>query len=119
MVAAWLLLAVVGGATFAVFGGSLVASDDFVNKPESKQVEALVAEEFPGTDADTEIVVVHSPDLTTDDGEFLQRVGGLAGDIRAIGSEHVASVFSYVDLEAAKALQDLLPGAVPGTSRRG
>ena len=47
-VAAWLLLAIVGVATFAVFGDSLVASDDFVNKPESKQVEALVAERVPG-----------------------------------------------------------------------
>ena len=112
-IASWIVLVIVSLAVFQIFGDDLTAADDFVNKPESKQVEELVAKRLPGTDADTEIVVVSHPQLTAKDGAFLQRVGRLAAEIRAIGPQHVTRVVSYVDLEVAKLLQGAQPSPAP------
>jgi len=110
-VAVWAVVVLAGAAAFAIFGDALVASDDFVGKPEGKRVEALVAERFPGTDADTEVVVVSSPDLTVDDGAFLLFVGDLARQIRALGPGDITSVLSYVDVKAMEGLQGSAPPA--------
>ena len=112
----WLVVALACTATFGAFGGSLKASDDFVNQPESKKVEKLVAERFPGTDADTEIVVVSHPDMTAHDELFKQRVREIESAIRLVGADHVDGVFSYIDLEAAQTLQGLQPEPVPSAS---
>ncbi|RPI26881.1 MAG: hypothetical protein EHM52_06125, partial [Actinomycetota bacterium] len=76
----------------------LVATDDFVTNPESKQVERLVAERLPGAAADTEVVVVSSTEhrIGDADGAFERRVAELAGRIEAIGPEHVTNVLSIV-----------------------
>ena len=52
-------------------------------QPESKQAEELIAERLPGSDADTEIVVVSSSTLTVDDPAFRAAVRDLARDPRA------------------------------------
>ena len=59
-IAAWLVIVVAAGGLLVAFGDSLQAADDFIGRPESKRAEDLLAERLPGSDADTEIVVVRS-----------------------------------------------------------
>jgi RND superfamily putative drug exporter len=96
MLAIW-AAAVVAGAIILVLGsGVLVASDDFLTKPESKRVEELVAKRLPGAAAGMVVVVVHSPTRALGDGDgiFLKRLSAISGRIDAIGDEHVTGVMS-------------------------
>ena len=93
----WALALVAAALLTSQCIGALEASDDFLNKPESKQVEALMAERLPGADADTEIVVVRSATLTVDDAAFAAKVGAIAKRLRALGTDDVAGVQTYLD----------------------
>ncbi|MBN2203741.1 MAG: MMPL family transporter [Thermoleophilia bacterium] len=94
--AIWLAVAVAGAIVSSLWVDVLVATDDFVTTPESKQVERLVAERLPGAAADMEIVVVGSAEhrLGDADGVFERRVVELARRIEGIGPEHITSVVS-------------------------
>jgi RND superfamily putative drug exporter len=96
-VAVWALALVAAGLLTSQFIGALEASDDFLTRPESKQVEELMAERLPGADADTEIVVVRSTTLTVDDPAFAAKVGTIAERLRALGTDDVAGVQTYLE----------------------
>ena len=103
--AAWLVVIVACAAVYLAWSGVLTTTDDFVNSPESKQVELLVAERLPGTAADTEVVVVTAPQDRAVDGSALKRrVAALADKIAAIGPSDVGGVRSAADGEGAAAL---------------
>jgi RND superfamily putative drug exporter len=116
-IAAWLVIVVAAGGLLYAFGDSLQAADDFVGRPESKQAEELLAERIPGSDADTEIVVVRSGALTVADAAFEARVRDLAASIRSLGPKDVRTAVTYYDAAAAaKAAADEVRAAqaVPG-----
>ncbi len=104
--AVWLALAVVSGLAYAVWGDLLVTTDDFLTRPESKQVERLVAQRLPGNAADTEVVVVSAPEAEAGGATkaLRRRVAELVADIEAIDGGHVAGVRSAAGGEGAKAL---------------
>ena len=102
-IGAWVAIVVAAGGLLVAFGDSLKAADDFVGHPESKQAEELIAQRLPGSDADTEIVVVRSRTLTVDDASFERRVQDLAGKIRGLGSRDVREVVTWYDAAAAVA----------------
>ena len=110
--AIWLVVTVAAAIVSALWIDLLVASDDFVTTPESKQVEDLVADRLPGAAADTEVVVVSSPTSKVGDadGAFEHRVADLVGRIQAIGPEHVAGVVSIASAD------DLPAGTPPDAS---
>jgi len=99
----WLAAAIIGALAFMLGSGVLSATDDFLITPESKRVEQLVAQHLPGSAADTEVVVVRSPEhaLGDADGLFLGRVAEMSGRIRAIGPQHVTGVVSVADVREA------------------
>ena len=111
----WLAAAVAGAAVFVLGSGVLSATDDFLITPESKQVEKLVARYLPGSAADTEVVVVRSPEhaLGDADGLFMKRIDELSGRIRAIGAQHVTGVVSIADVKKGA------PGAQGGSAPEG
>ncbi len=113
--AIWVAVAVVAAIVSSLWVGVLVATDDFVTTPESKQVERLVAERLPGAAADTEVVVVSSAEhrLGDADGAFERRVAELAGRIEAIGPDHVTSVVSIAG--GADALASAPSGGTAGS----
>ena len=88
-IAAWLVIVVAAGGLLVAFGDSLQAADDFIGHPESKQAQELLAERIPGSDADTEIVVVRSASLTVDEPAYAARVRDLASAIRALAPQDV------------------------------
>ena len=100
-IAAWLVIVVAAGGLLVAFGDSLQAADDFIGHPESKQAEELLAERLPGSDADTEIVVVRSAGLTVDDPAYAARVRDLAAAIRALAPRDVRAVATWYDAQAA------------------
>ena len=100
-VAAWLAVIAVAGGLLVAYGDSLQASDDFIGRPESKQAEEVLAERLPGSDADTEIVVVRAEGLTVEDAAFEARVRSLAASIRALVPKDVRAVATYYDARAA------------------
>ena len=102
----WLSVVVACALVYLAWGDLLTTSDDFVNTPESKQVEQLVAERLPETAAATEVVVVSVPDdAERPDGKALKgRTGELAEDIAAIGSADVTGVRSIADGKGTEAL---------------
>lgn len=103
--AIWLAVAVIAAIVAALWSDVLVATDDFLTTPESKQVERLMAERLPGAAADTEVVVVSSSTSRLGDagGAFERRVADLAGQIAAIGPAHVAGVVSVAGADGAQA----------------
>ena len=100
-IAAWLAIVVAAGGLLVAYGDSLVAADDFIGHPESKQAEELLAERIPGADADTEVVVVRSADFTVDDPAYAARVRDLASAIRALAPRDVRAVATWYDAQAA------------------
>ncbi len=102
-IAAWLVIVVAAGGLLVAYGDSLQAADDFLGRPESKRAEELLAERLPGSDADTEIVVVRSEGLTVDDAAFETRVRDLAASIRSLAPKDVRAVATYYDAKAAAA----------------
>jgi len=100
-IAAWLVIVVAAGGLLVAFGDSLQAADDFIGHPESKQAEELLAERLPGSDADTEIVVVRSAGLTVDDPAYAARVRDLASAIRTLAPQDVRAVATWYDAQAA------------------
>ena len=88
-IGAWavaLLVAVV--CVGALLGGALTTDDDFTNTPESKQADALIARSFDRRGQEDlhadEVVLVHSPTLTTGAEAFRQRVRRLERELRAL-----------------------------------
>ena len=117
-IAAWLVIVVAAGGLLVAFGDSLQAADDFIGHPESKQAEELLAERLPGSDADTEIVVVRSASLTVDDPAYAARVRDLASAIRALAPQDVRTVATWYDAQAAAdaaAAEVRAAQAAPGT----
>ncbi len=102
-IAVWLAVVAAAVGLLVAYGDSLQAADDFLGRPESKQAEELLAERLPGSDADTEIVVVRSDDLTVDDAAFETRVRDLAASIRTLAPKDVRSVVTYYDAQSAAA----------------
>ena len=102
-IAVWLAVVVAAGGLLVAYGDSLQAADDFLGRPESKQAEELLAERLPGSDADTEIVVVRSDGLTVGDAAFETRVRDLAASIRTLAPKDVRSVATYYDAGVAAA----------------
>ena len=111
-IASWIVIVAAAGGLLVAFGDSLQAADDFIGHPESKQAEELLAERLPGSDADTEIVVVRSTGLTVDDPAYRARVQELARGIRALGPADVREAVTYYDaVAAAKAAGKAAAGA--------
>ena len=111
-IAAWLAVVVAAGGLLLAFGDSLQAADDFIGRPESKQAEELLAQRLPGSDADTEIVVVRSGSLTVGDPAYEARVRDLARSIRALAPKDVRSAVTYYDaLAVAKQAAALVRAA--------
>jgi RND superfamily putative drug exporter len=100
-IAVWLAVVAAAVGLLVAYGDSLQAADDFLGRPESKQAEELLAERLPGSDADTEIVVVRSDDLTVDDAAFETHVRDLAASIRTLAPKDVRSVVTYYDAQSA------------------
>ena len=101
VIAVWLVIVVAAGGLLVAFGDSLQAADDFIGHPESKRAQELLAERLPGADADTEIVVVRSADLTVDEPAYAARVRDLASAIRALAPQDVRTVVTWYDAQAA------------------
>ena len=105
VVAAWLLLLVLGGL-FARGLGEVVNSNlGLYFNPESIQASNLLDDRLRGPKLAGEVVMVQSADKTVDDPSFESFVGGLLTGIRDLknkdGSSAVASVASFYDARNA------------------
>ena len=93
VVGGWAVIIVVAIALSSLFLADALTTDfDFTDNPESKRAELLV-EELKGPETFTEIVVVTSASMTTDDPAFEAYVGQLTGAIDGLGPERIQAVF--------------------------
>jgi RND superfamily putative drug exporter len=87
MVATWgvvLLASIV--AIGALLGSALTTDQDITTNPESRQAADLMFQSFPHQDGDTEFVVLHSQNLTTDEQAFQEFVTGVRSSLEGTGA---------------------------------
>jgi RND superfamily putative drug exporter len=86
VIGGWLVLLVIGGLlTSRLLSGALTTQTRSANNPESDQAQTLLQQRLSGPRHSTEIVVVRSASLTTNDAAFRAYVSELDRQIRALG----------------------------------
>ena len=101
VVVGWVVIMVLAvAAAYLFLGDALTTAFDFTDKPESKRAELLL-EELRGPETFTEILVVTSSSLSTDDPAFETYIDQLTGAIEALnqdpewdGPDRILAVFS-------------------------
>lgn len=98
-ICAWIVAVVLSGAAAVLWlGDALTTSNGFTSIPEAEEADNLLRERFfpPVSDREvTEIVYVHSPELTVDDPAFEALVGRIFEAVMALGPEAFPDGFTY------------------------
>jgi RND superfamily putative drug exporter len=86
VIGVWLVLLVIGGLlTSRLLSGALTTQTRSANNPESDQAQTLLQQRLSGPRHSTEIVIVRSTSLTTNDPAFRAYVEELGRQIQALG----------------------------------